>query len=55
MDLETRVFRYLLSDLIYSEGFDALPLFVREHVYAKLATSPDFAREVTASQGEARL
>ena len=30
LDLNTRVFRYPLSFLIYSEGFDALPLFVRE-------------------------
>jgi hypothetical protein len=37
LDLDTRVFRYPLSYLIYSEGFDALPLSVREHVYAKLA------------------
>ncbi len=37
LDLNSRVFRYPLSFLIYSEGFDALPLFAREHVYAKLA------------------
>lgn len=37
LDLNTQVFRYPLSYLIYSEGFDALPLFVREHVYAQLA------------------
>jgi len=37
LDLTARVFRYPLSFLIYSEGFDALPLFVREHVYAQLA------------------
>jgi hypothetical protein len=37
LDLNSRVFRYPLSFLIYSEGFDALPLAVREHVYAKLA------------------
>ena len=37
LDLKTQVFRYPLSFLIYSEGFDALPLFVREHVYARLA------------------
>ncbi len=37
LDLRSRVFRYPLSFLIYSEGFDALPLFVREHVYAQLA------------------
>ncbi len=44
LDLNTQVFRYPLSFLIYSEGFDALPLFVREHVYAQLARilqSPD--------------
>jgi hypothetical protein len=37
LDLNTRVFRYPLSFLIYSEGFDALPGFVREHLYEKLA------------------
>ncbi len=37
LDLQTRVFRYPLSFLIYSEGFDALPLCAREHVYAQLA------------------
>ncbi len=37
LDLRTQVFRYPLSFLIYSDGFAALPLFVREHVYARLA------------------
>jgi hypothetical protein len=37
LDLHSRVFRYPLSLLIYSEGFDALPPFVREHLYEKLA------------------
>jgi hypothetical protein len=37
LDLHSRVFRYPLSFLIYSEGFDALPLFVREHLYEQLA------------------
>jgi hypothetical protein len=37
LDLGTRVFRYPLSFLIYSEGFDALPLCAREYVYAQLA------------------
>jgi hypothetical protein len=37
LDLNSRVFRYPLSFLIYSEGFDALPLFAREHVYTQLA------------------
>jgi hypothetical protein len=39
LDLNTRVFRYPVSFLIYSEGFDALPAFVREHVYVELARS----------------
>lgn len=37
LDLRARTFRYPLSYLIYSEGFDALPLFVRERAYARLA------------------
>jgi hypothetical protein len=37
LDLNTRVFRYPLSFLIYSEGFDALPLCARERVYALLS------------------
>jgi hypothetical protein len=37
LDLRSRVFRYPLSFLIYSEGFDALPLLVRERLYEKLA------------------
>ncbi|HTC50819.1 MAG TPA: hypothetical protein VK700_02665 [Steroidobacteraceae bacterium] len=37
LDLNTRVFRYPLSFLIYSEGFDALPVLVREHLYQDLA------------------
>jgi hypothetical protein len=37
LDLNTRVFRYPLSFLIYSEGFDGLPRFVREHLYEGLA------------------
>ena len=37
LDLGTRLFRYPLSFLIYSEGFDALPRCAREHVYAQLA------------------
>ncbi len=45
LDLRSKVFRYPLSYLIYSDGFDALPPLVREHVYASLAhalpASPD--------------
>ena len=35
-DLGTRLFRYPLSYLIYSRGFDALPVRVRTRVYARL-------------------
>lgn len=37
LDLRSRVFRYPLSFLIYSESFDSLPLSVREHIYQRLA------------------
>ena len=37
LDLRSRVFRYPLSFLIYSESFDSLPLGVREHIYQRLA------------------
>jgi hypothetical protein len=36
LDLRTRVFRYPMSFLIYSEGFDGLPLSVKECVYRRL-------------------
>lgn len=36
LDLETRLFRYPLSYLIYSEGFQALPQNARSAVYARL-------------------
>ncbi len=35
LDLKSRVFRYPMSFLIYSEGFDSLPQSVREHVYQR--------------------
>ncbi len=35
-DLETRMFRYPLSYLIYSETFDALPGEMKEYVYGRL-------------------
>ncbi len=37
LDLETRLFRYPLSYLIYSDGFSALPEFARGAVYARIA------------------
>ncbi|HEY2906674.1 MAG TPA: hypothetical protein VGJ29_12310 [Vicinamibacterales bacterium] len=36
LDLKTRLFRYPLSYLIYSDGFDALPLRVKTYVYGRL-------------------
>jgi len=38
-DLETRLFRYPLSYMIYSEQFDSLPEAVKEPVYRKLAAA----------------
>jgi uncharacterized protein with ATP-grasp and redox domains len=35
-DLRTRLFRYRLSFMIYSDLFDALPASVREQVYRRL-------------------
>ncbi|MBL4904405.1 MAG: hypothetical protein JKY62_17415, partial [Desulfocapsa sp.] len=35
-DLETRLFRYPLSYLIYSPQFDGLPDEMKEHVYQRL-------------------
>lgn len=50
-DLESRVFKYPCSFLIYSESFDALPAPMREHLLQRLHdiltgkdTSPEFAR-----------
>jgi hypothetical protein len=37
-DLRTRLFRYPLSFLVYSEAFDALPETIRERFYRKLDT-----------------
>jgi hypothetical protein len=36
-DLQTRLFRYRLSYVIYSQAFDALPAGVRHGVYARIA------------------
>ena len=35
LDLRTRIFRYPLSFLVYSESFAALPLSVKEHLYGR--------------------
>jgi hypothetical protein len=38
-DLNTRMFRYRLSYMIYSPAFDALPALARQKVYEKLGAS----------------
>ena len=37
LDLRTRLFRYPLSYVVYSEGFDGLPADARQYVYRRLA------------------
>jgi hypothetical protein len=47
-DLQTRLFRYPCSYLIYSRSFDSLPDEVREHVYRRLwelLAGPNAAQE----------
>ena len=60
-DLQTRLFRYPCSYLIYSEAFDALPEPAKTYVYRRLFEvlsgrdqSPEFAR-LTASDRRAVL
>src|ERR1043165_8485638 len=35
-DLQTRLFKYPCSYLIYSDGFNALPAPMKEHLYSRL-------------------
>jgi hypothetical protein len=37
LDLTTRIFRYPLSYMIYSVGFDGLPTYAKDYVYLRLA------------------
>ena len=53
LDLNTRVFKYPLSFLIYTEGFDDLPAPAKEYVYRRLAqvlTGQDTSGEFCAIQ-----
>jgi hypothetical protein len=55
-DLETRIFRYPLSFLIYSEAFDALPETIRTRFYSKLdkaLRAPDGSLGLSGAQREA--
>ncbi|HEX4675782.1 MAG TPA: hypothetical protein VH209_10670 [Steroidobacteraceae bacterium] len=36
LDLKTRLFRYPLSYMVYSAGFDGLPAYAREYVYGRI-------------------
>ena len=56
-DLQTRIFRYPCSYLIYSDAFDALPEPAKSYVYRRLFavlsgadTSPEFARLAAADR-----
>jgi len=37
LDLKTRLFRYPLSYLVYSSGFDGLPQYARDYLYGRFA------------------
>ena len=57
LDLKTRIFRYPLSYLIYSDGFDGLPAYGKDYVYRRLGevltgkdTSPEFANLTPADR-----
>jgi hypothetical protein len=57
LDFNTRMFKYPLSYLIYSEAFDGIPDVMREHLYQRLHdiltgkdTSEDFARLTAADR-----
>jgi hypothetical protein len=36
LDLRDRVFSYPLSYLLYSEGFDSLPPYMRDYIYTRI-------------------
>jgi hypothetical protein len=61
LDLNTRLFRYPMSFLVYSEGFDFLPPSAKEYVYSRFADilqgrdqGPEYAR-LSASDRRAVL
>lgn len=61
LDLNTRVFSYPMSFLIYTAGFDGLPVSVKEHVYQRfveILTGRDHStayRQLTATDRQAVL
>jgi hypothetical protein len=60
-DLKTRMFKYPLSYMMYSEAFDNMPAWVRERVYKKLydvltnQDTSDRYKKLSASDREAVL
>jgi len=57
LDLHTRLFKYPLSFLIYSQGFDYLPACAKQYVYARLAqilSAPDPNSKYTRGSGAER-
>ena len=55
LDLQTRLFRYPLSYLIYSAAFDQLPILAKQHIYRRLAEilhSQDQAEEFQYLSGD---
>jgi hypothetical protein len=52
LDLNTRLFRYPLSYLIYSDGFEGLPEYAKRHVYMRLG---EVLRGQDRSSGFAKL
>lgn len=61
LDLNTRLFRYPLSYLVYSEAFDSLPEYARQYIYGRFAeilqgrdTSGAYA-DISAADGAAVL
>jgi hypothetical protein len=43
LDLKHSVFRYPVSYLVYSEGFDALPPYLRDYVYGRIVKATQSA------------
>jgi hypothetical protein len=57
LELNTRLFQYPLSFLIYSDGFDSLPAVAKEYIYRRLGeiltgedSSPDFSSLTSADR-----
>lgn len=54
LDLRDRVFRYPLSYLLYSEGFDGLPQYMRDYIYTRIEKAAADDVDDVASRGRRR-